>query len=114
MNWQDKATDAAEQAHNEFNISGCHTIDGPLWTVVHVAGRMRGLPDEETITYYTSRADAHRYVRKQSMLAAIDVALQHMLREGDDEEGEDIEGASGVPVYSGHAPGSQRQEAERF
>lgn len=91
MTWQDKALAAAERAHGEYNITGTHTIDGPLWTVVHVAGRLEGLPDEETITYYTSRADAHRFVLKQSMLAAVETALQSLMTEADDyDEAEDM------------------------
>lgn len=94
MTWQDKALDAAERVHGEYNISGSHTIDGPLWVVVHVAGRLEGLPDEETITYYTARADAHAFVRRQSMLAAVQVALDAMLREGGEDDYDEAEDMS--------------------
>lgn len=91
MTWQDKALDAAERTHGGYNISGSHTIDGPLWVVVDVAGRLEGRPDEETITYYTSRADAHRFVRRMSMLAAVETALESLMTEADDyDEAEDM------------------------
>lgn len=73
--WQKAANAAAERVHGEYNISGTHTIDGPLWTVVHVPTRMAGICEVEGINYFASARDAHAFVRQQCINAAVAAAL---------------------------------------